>query len=234
MKGRAAHHPSFVVYVPSCAAATMGNNHPKAHQPIEGAEFPHFNHFVETAPGCWDLRTDFDVGPVNIGTHMSILKLPSRPGHFVSIDAAELSADAKRELDELTQNGERLVGCLHTHPFHTLAIPAFHAAYPATDNRSFFGCPRHLRNFPDINWSGDLNDEANLAMFEPDVYMKVPPAEATEFVDPKPPTRNHFANVFVFHPSSKTMIQADTLCFFRDPVCAYVLVRWWCLWKAEL
>jgi hypothetical protein len=61
-------------------------------------------------------------------------------GDFVAIDAAELTAAAKLELDALTEGGAKLVGCIMTHPFHTLAIPAFHAAYPATESRKYYGC----------------------------------------------------------------------------------------------
>ena len=64
-------------------------------------------------------------------THMSVCKLAD--GNFVAIDAAVLSPKAKLELDELTDGGEKLVGCIMTHPFHTLAIPDFHAAIGAVN-----------------------------------------------------------------------------------------------------
>lgn len=142
------------------------------------------------------------------------------PCSYVAIDAAELTKDAKAELDELTANGDKLVASLHTHPFHTMAIPAFHAAYPATEKRRYIGCPRHLRKITkdaagaEIKWSASFEDPAVLDSFSPDLEMRIP--EGAEFVDPQPPSKNHFSNVFVFHPMSKTLTQDDTVLYFRD------------------
>ena len=133
---------------------------------------------------------------VVLQTHMSVCKLAD--GNFVAIDAAVLSPKAKLELDELTDGGEKLVGCIMTHPFHTLAIPDFHAAYPATATRLYYGCPRHCRTILEdssgaaIKWAGNLNCLEVRKSFESDLEMRVP--AGSEFVDPQPPTTNHFAN----------------------------------------
>ena len=74
----------------------------------------------------------------------------------MAIDASVLTPAAKKELDELTENGSKLVASLHTHPFHTLAIPAFHAAYPATADRKYYGCPRHLRSITKDTGGADI------------------------------------------------------------------------------
>ena len=65
-----------------------------------------------------------------------------------------------------------------------------------------------------ISWSGDLNDPCTRKVFEPDIEMRIP--AGSEFVDPQPPTSNHFSNVFVFHPASKTVVQDDTVLYIRD------------------
>ena len=38
--------------------------------------------------------------------------------------------EAQKELDEITNHGETLVAVVNTHPFHTMGIQPFHAAYP--------------------------------------------------------------------------------------------------------
>lgn len=175
---------------------------------------PDFKHFIEVAPGLWNYRTDFKVaaGAINVMTHMSVARLAS--GDFVTIDAAVLTPAAKAELDELTSNGERLIAALHTHPFHTLAIPDFHAAYPASAARRYFGCPRHLAVITEdsagatIPWAGDLNDPCARQTFLPDLEMRIP--AGSEFIDPMPPTSNHFSNVFVFHPCAPASPPAST------------------------
>ena len=200
-------------------ANQSGENHP----PEFERQFPHFENFVEVAPGFWNYRTDFKTGPgnvLNIKTHMSVAQLGGGRG-FVAIDAAELTPDAKAELDELTGGGEKLVASVHTHPYHTLAIPAFHAAYPASPTRRYLGCPRHLgvvtkdTSGAAIEWSGDLNDCCVRDTFKPEIEMRLP--AGSEFVDPQPPTSNHFSNVFVFHRASKTVVQDDTVVYIREP-----------------
>lgn len=151
---------------------------------------------------------------------MSIVQLGDDKG-FVAIDAAALTPAAKAELDELTQNGEKLVASVHTHPYHTTYIPAFHAAYPAGPNRTYMGCPRHLKVITEdsggaaIKWSGDLNESVVRDTFMPDIEMRVP--AGAEFVDPQPANTNHFSCVFVFHPASKTVHIDDTVAYSPKP-----------------
>eukprot|EP00038_Savillea_parva_P006057 m.161393 g.161393 ORF g.161393 m.161393 type:complete len:293 (-) comp12071_c0_seq1:140-1018(-) len=181
---------------------------------------PHFKHFIEVGPGLYNFSTDFHIKNVlNIYTHMSVARLSN--DKYVAIDAVELPPAAKAELDELTSNGDKLVACIQTHPFHTLAIPSFHAAYPANDARKYIGCPRHLRKVTEdttgakIEWSGDLNEASVRAMFEPDLEMRIP--AGGEFVDPRPAKTNHFSSVFVFHPTSKTVHVDDTVSYMEKP-----------------
>lgn len=183
----------------------MGSSGSRENEPPEiERTHPGFESFIEVAPGFWNYRTDFRLGPagaLNIMTHMSVVRLSS--GEFVSIDAATLTPEALAELNALTAGGTKLIACLHTHPFHTLAIPALHAEFPATETRRYFGCPRHLKVITEdsagntIAWSGDLNDPCVRQSFQPELEMRIP--AGSEFVDPQPPTSNHFSNVFVFH-----------------------------------
>lgn len=177
--------------------------------------FPHFKHFVEIAPGFWNLRAPFFVlgGTLNLGTHMSVVDLGD--GRFVAIDCTELTAAAAAELAELTEGGDALVAVLTTHPFHTLAIPSLHALYPSTADRAWYGCPRHLlkctvdKSGRPIRWAGDLNECATRRKFEPQLRMAIP--AGGEFVDPTPPTRNHLSTVLVLHAASRTVHVDDCL-----------------------
>ena len=188
--------------------------------------FAHFKTLIEIAPGFWNVRAPFFVmkGAVNIGTHMSILEVA--PDQFVALDAVEFTSAAARaqffdELNELTNDGENLVAVITTHPFHTLAIPSFHAKYPSTGGRTkWYGCPRHLRKISRdaagsfIEWAGDLNDCAVRRKFEPALRMSIP--EGCEFIDPQPPTRNHLSCVLVLHTPSRTVHVDDCLCWIEN------------------
>jgi len=101
---------------------------------------------------------------------------------------------------------------LITHPFHTLAFPAWYKAYP---NVPFYGTPRHLRKQPEIKWLGDLNDCKVRNKWQPDVFMQIP--DGAEFVAPVPESRNHFSCVFVFHPASRTLHIDDTIMYTVNP-----------------
>lgn len=103
------------------------------------------------------------------GTHMSLIQLSS--GKFLVIDAVPLTEQMKTEIDEFTDNGEKIEAVILTHPFHTLAIPAFYKAYPKPP---YYGCPRHLRNFPDIKWAGDLDDCKVRSKWSPEVELSIP------------------------------------------------------------
>jgi len=124
------------------------------------------------------------------------------------IDAIPLNDKIKKEIDALTNNGEKIEAWIGSHPFHTLSIPLFNADYPKAE---YYGCPRHLRRFPDIKWSGDLNDCKVRNKWSPDVEMRVP--NGAEFENPLPETRNHFSSVLVYHKESRTIHVDDTICY---------------------
>lgn len=169
-------------------------------------------YFQEIGPGFYNVKTSFTVlfGLLDIGTHMSLAKLST--GKFVAIDAVKLSPEIKAEIDLITDNGKLLDGFIGTHPFHTAFIEDFYNNYPTA---KYFGCPRHLKNFPNIPWSADLNCKTGRSTYEPDLYMRIP--DGAEFVDPQPANYNHFSNIFVFHPKSKTVFNDDCISVAKDP-----------------
>jgi len=171
-----------------------------------------FKTIVPVGPGFWNIRGSFKIfkGLIDIGTHMSIIQLSS--GKFVVVDTIPLTDEIKGEIDQLTENGTQIEAVLATHPFHTLAFPAFHAAYP---NAAYYGCPRHLKKQPELGWVGNLNDCSTRNKWSPEIEMRIP--EGSEFVAPEPETHNHFNCVFVFHPASRTVHVDDTIMIGSNP-----------------
>ena len=131
------------------------------------------NELHQIGPGFWNIRAHFKVFKlIDISTQMSIIQL--RTGKFLVIDTVELTDRARQEIDQLTNNGENIEAVVATHPFHTLAFPAFYQLYPKA---AYYGTPRHLRRLTNIPWAGDLNNCEVRSKWEPDVEMRIPAGE---------------------------------------------------------
>jgi len=167
---------------------------------------------IEIAPGFYNARASLKIamGLIDIGNQMSLIKLSS--GKFLVIDALSLDAQLKSEIDQLTNNGADMEAFLGTHPFHTLYIKPFHDLYPKI---AYYGCPRHLKKFPEINWAGNFSDCETRNKWNPEVETKIP--NGSEFVAPLPEKSNHFSCVFVYHKASKTIHCDDTIMYSVDP-----------------
>ncbi|KAI9322947.1 hypothetical protein DFJ73DRAFT_875419 [Zopfochytrium polystomum] len=156
----------------------------------------------EVAPGFYVIQTVFKkFSLIDIGTHMSFIRLSS--GKFLVIDTVELTPAAKAAVDKLTNNGDLIEAVIGSHPYHTLYFKSFLEKYP---DKECWGTKRHLRVCDGIKWAGDITTV--LTKWNPDVHLRVP--VGTDFDDPTP-DNNHFAGLFVFHPSSKTLHVDDTL-----------------------
>ena len=169
-----------------------------------------YRHLVEVGDGFWNVRGRFTVlgGMLNLGTHMSVCRRAN--GRFIIIDTVKLCSDAVEELNHLTNGGKDLDAVIATHPYHTLAFRDFYGQFPNVD---YYGTPRHLNTIPDIPWKGEVM--ANKQLFAPDVDLRIP--AGSEYVLPLPPRSNHFSNVFVFHPQSKTIHNDDCVVCFESP-----------------
>jgi len=166
----------------------------------------------EIGPGFFNFRGSYKIviGLIDIGTHMSLIRLST--GRFLVVDAIPITDTIKAELDKLTDNGTKIEAFIASHPFHTLSIPSFHKFYPQA---AFYGCPRHLKKFPEITWSGDLNDCNARNKWSPEVEMRVP--TGSEFISPMPEKSNHFSCVFVYHKASRTIHVDDTIMYCPHP-----------------
>ncbi|KAJ3320478.1 hypothetical protein HDU76_000297 [Blyttiomyces sp. JEL0837] len=166
----------------------------------------------EIAPGFFNIRASFKVilGLAEIGTHMSLIRLST--GRFLAIDTLDPTPQLKSEIDALTENGKLIDAVIATHPFHTMYCKAFYQAYPTP---KYYGTPRHLKGIKEVLQAGDVNEESVRKLYEPEVEMRIP--DGSEFVDPQPPSYNHFSNVFVFHKASKVIHVDDTIMFGDKP-----------------
>ncbi|CAE8741967.1 unnamed protein product [Polarella glacialis] len=194
----------------------MGQSMPKQPPPNIKRDSS-LRHFFEVDRGFWNCEQEFLMKKhgisVDIGNHMSLCRLAN--GRMVAIDAITLTDSAKAELDWLTLDGSLLEAVVLTHPFHTLGIAWFHERYPSSPTCRWYGCPRHRKVAPFVSWAGDLSCPGTRKVFGPDLEMRIP--DGAEFVDPKPPSTNHFSSVFVFHRESKTIHCDDTIMYFDNP-----------------
>ena len=128
--------------------------------------------FREVGCGFYNLKTRFYCrevigGLMDIGTHMSLLRLESS-GNFLVVDVCFLDTTAKKEFDSLTDNGRLIVGVVASHPFHTTYFESFYRMYP---DLKYFGTPRHIRNIPSIPWVGDISHKETRDLWEPEVLF---------------------------------------------------------------
>jgi len=77
-----------------------------------------YSELAEMGAGFWNLSVNFSVSPfTNIRNHMSFIRLNS--GKFLVVDTCVFSEEAKREIDDLTDNGALIEAVVGTHPYHT-------------------------------------------------------------------------------------------------------------------
>lgn len=122
-----------------------------------------FSPWILVGENFWNLRSSlkFLFGALDIGTQMSLIRLNS--GKFLVIDTCDLTSEAKKALDNLTNNGDLIEAVIATHPFHTLYFTKFYQMYPNTD---FYGTPRHLKKFKEIPWKGDVSKQEVQSLWE--------------------------------------------------------------------
>eukprot|EP01113_Clastostelium_recurvatum_P046541 TRINITY_DN8173_c0_g1_i2.p1 TRINITY_DN8173_c0_g1~~TRINITY_DN8173_c0_g1_i2.p1 ORF type:complete len:276 (+),score=80.18 TRINITY_DN8173_c0_g1_i2:103-930(+) len=173
---------------------------------------------VEIAPGFYNIRGHFKRMAIDLGTHMSLVRLAS--GKFLVIDAVEVTPEIKAGIDALTDGGANIEAVVFVHPFHTLHCMALYRMYP---HAIYVGCPRHLRLMKEIPWAGDLNVCEWRDRWAPEVQMRIP--AGAEFVNPLPERSNHFNSVFVFHATSRTLHVDDTILYFEHvPLLARLVI----------
>jgi len=162
------------------------------------------NQTTKIGPGFWNVRSSFYIDGFNIGTQMSLVQLNN--GKFLIFDTVKLNPDLLNDINTLTKDGSLIAAVIATHPFHTTFFPAFYLQFPKPP---YYGTPRHLIIEPQIPWAGQVYDCNIRAKWLPEVHMRIP--QGAEFVNPEPPSTNHFSGMHVFHPPSKTIHVDDTI-----------------------
>lgn len=162
---------------------------------------------IAVADGFWNIRCSFRIGPLDIGTHASLVRRAN--GAFVLLDACTFDEDTAAWIREVT--GDRLEAFLHLHPFHTVFVRAAHAQFPAA---KLYGTARHAEQLADLPWQPERTESAALhALYADDFTFSVP--RGVDFIPANP--KLHFASVLAFHPASRTLHVDDTLLYMRMP-----------------
>jgi len=162
-------------------------------------------------------------GLVDTFTHMMLVRLES--GNSVALATVDVDGPAKTvdggdtasgliraDIDKLTDNGAKLEAVVATHSFHTVAYPSFYKAYPKA---KYYGCPRHLRNQPEIPWAGTITDCEVQALWSPEIRFAIPPAAVGEFSDPADPATNHWNSVLAL--AGRTLFNDDMISYRIHP-----------------
>lgn len=157
--------------------------------------------------GFWNLRGSFRVGPLDVGSQASLVRLQS--GAFVLLDTIAFS-DAQRRFIEDTA-GDALEAVLHLHPFHTVFVERTAERFPGLQH---FGTARHRAKVPQVRWEPlGAEDPALHARFADDFTFSVP--RGVEFV---PSNENlHFASVLALHRASGVLHVDDTFNLQQAP-----------------
>lgn len=165
---------------------------------------------IRVADDFRNIRGSFrTLGLIDIGTQASLVRRSS--GKFVLLDSYTLRGKVRREVMELTDNGEAVEAILNVHPFHTVHCESTHLDFP---NAKLYGTERHAARAPELPWEKLRTEHEELHQeYSADFDFSIP--RGVQFV-----TSNdhvHFSSVLVHHRASKTIHVDDTLMFMRFP-----------------
>ncbi len=152
--------------------------------------------------GFWNIRGSLRIGPLDIQTHTSLVRLED--GRHVFLDAYTLD-EATRRWAESIVGDEGPAAILHLHPFHTLHVEPMAKMFP---NAKQYGTARHHRRFSHLTWEPEHTESPELhARFADDFSFSVP--RGVDFV---PANENlHFASVLALHRATGALHVDDTL-----------------------
>lgn len=163
---------------------------------------------VAVADGFWNIRGSHKaLGLLEVGTQSSLVRLSS--GAFAMLDAYAFDDHVARELEEITGGFDNVEAILNLHPFHTVHVRDAAAMFPKA---RLYGTQRHAELAPELQWEPERTNEPALhALFSRDFTFSVP--RGVEFA-----SKDHFASVLAFHPSSRTLHVDDTLMWTNLPL----------------
>lgn len=159
---------------------------------------------VNLGNGFWNIRCTMKLaGIINIGTHVSIVRL--RTGRFVFLDSYPLNGEVRDQLLGLTKGGALVEAVLNLHPFHTLHCEAMARDFPKA---KFYGSERHRHVCPGVPWEADrVESKAVVEKYSSDLQFAVPPG--IEYIPIEENVRA--SSLLAFHPASGSLHVDDTL-----------------------
>lgn len=75
---------------------------------------------LRVADSFVNIRGSFKIGPLDIGTHCSLVK--RKNGKWLMLDSLKLEPDVKAQVDQLTNDGKDIESIVNLHPFHTVRV----------------------------------------------------------------------------------------------------------------
>ncbi|MDG1481162.1 MAG: hypothetical protein P8R54_16340 [Myxococcota bacterium] len=158
---------------------------------------------LEIGDGFWNIRGDFRIGVLNIGTQASLVRLSD--GRFVLLDAYTLPDALLREVKALTGGGKDIDAIINLHPFHTIHVKRAHAQFPGA---RLFGSARHVAKAPQLPWQDLRVDgtDALSAELGGELAFSVP--DGVDFISEDESV--HFSSVLAYHSASQTIHVDDT------------------------
>jgi len=168
------------------------------------------NRLVDFGNGFWNLRGDFRIGGVlNVGTHASLVELPS--GRFVWLDSYTLEGEAMADVMRLTDGGKLVEAILNLHPFHTLHCEWARKTFPGA---KLYGSDRHKRKFPGLKWEEpNVEDERVAALYADTFEFSLP--RGVDYISAN--EKVHFSSLLALHKPSGSIHVDDTLSYFAFP-----------------
>ena len=158
--------------------------------------------------GFWNVRGSFRLGPIDLGTQASLVRLGD--GRYVFLDTWTLD-EPLRQWVESVVGGAGLAAIVNLHPFHTLHVRAMASMFPAA---KLYGTSRHHARFPALSWEPERTEDAAFhERFDADFRFSVP--RGVELVPAN--ERLHFASVLALHRASRVLHVDDTLVYTKLP-----------------
>lgn len=157
--------------------------------------------------GFWNIRGSFHLGPIDLGTQTSLVRLED--GRHVFLDSYALD-DPSRRWAESVVGDAGPSAIINLHPFHTIHVRAMATMFPRA---KLYGTARHHAKLPDLPWAPERTEGADFPALFDDFEFSVPRGVA--FVADN--DNLHFASVLALHRASGVLHVDDTLSVTRLP-----------------
>ena len=165
---------------------------------------------IDCGHGMWNVRGDYRIGGiVNVGTHASLIQLPS--GEFIWLDSLTLEGDTLKRIMEMTDDGKAVEAILNCHPFHTLHCEWATKCFPGA---KLYGSDRHKKRMVHLHWETDNVESDVVARKYADVLTFSLP-RGVDYISAD--EKVHFSSLLARHEPSKTVHSDDTLTYLELP-----------------